>query len=1078
MNENKIKKKNIIKTEEDIAIPFINPNQDDKTLNQLLYYVYDDDFVLMINELSTSILNYHKIISKCFVNMRILLNKMGESPYLSAIEGNCSNLENSFKKFYSNAKVIFRKMKLYRNEKFKDINNSKEFNNLKIKNEEKQNGLTIIINNNNNNNNMNNNNINKNISIGSFSNSPHPKNSHNFFADFNNNKINNNNYEQNENNLLYIEKKILDFSENIINILFTEKNSKLSSLKQKDDFYISKNYVINKNNNTRMNFYEYINDSEKKIIAKINYLIESKNKVFSDIESIIEKSQKEKKEYKNQINTLKIKIENLEKGKDKGKDKGNDIDKLNERIKDLIKINEMKENEIKIEKNKNNEIIEQNNNLNNLLKKKKNEIYKLEEENSDLNNILEEKEKELDENKQKYLNEIKLKEELIESNSKNKKEIEKYKKEINYLSKENEEINSEMNINIKKIELLEENNKKIQEELNKIKKEKDNLIKENKNKEKEIFLLKDNKKEINLEIKNTEKEYQDELDKKDKLINEFNEKYDELNEEYNELSNKNKNLNNELINIKAENEKLIKEMDIKEEEYESIKEKYITLIDKQSINTKILEKNKNKIIELEKEINKKNIKLLERQKEIEQNQEEIDDYSNKINSFQNELNTKNEEIFKLNSEIKNKNDKIEEYKKLITEEKNKNIELENNYNKLKASEQNTNINPPNVIEKINNKLKVNTIETSRTKSANKNLYKNKNKFLIQTNYNSESTTHITNNNLKNNLETEPHINNNSNCNKEELELTPDNYIIVKCTEISSKLRWYLFKKKSSKKKPNSNTNNNAFIFTHLKSYFKNNKSYRNTLNNKTSNNPELFDATYEDFIWKPFKNQKEFARFGELPISETKKNYDTIEDLNKKIKKLEENIIEKEKEYEILYINYNILNQKNKNFEEQDKLFETIDKLKKENTKLNELVIKYKNERNDEVGLSFIDNDLEGSKFLDDKGFEDIFSNLDIKKEIDKKNDLNLTNKTKKINNSINNESEKIGENNKLREININNRLKESINLLMNQVNMDQNARSTFSSILMQLGCSDEDIYRIMGNYRGTISIVGIRDKK
>ena len=518
-------------------------------------------------------------------------------------------------------------------------------------------------------------------------------------------------------------------------------------------------------------------------------------------------------------------------------------------------------------------------------------------------------------------------------------------------------------------------------------------------------------------------------------------------------------------------------MDIKEEEYESIKEKYITLIDKQSINTKILEKNKNKIIELEKEINKKNIKLLERQKEIEQNQEEIDDYLNKINSFQNELNTKNEEIFKLNSDIKNKNDKIEEYKKLITEEKNKNIELENNYNKLKASEQNTNINPPNVIEKINNKLKVNTIETSRTKSANKNLYKNKNKFLIQTNYNSESTTHITNNNLKNNLETEPHINNNSN-NKEELELTPDNYIIVKCTEISSKLRWYLFKKKSSKKKPNSNTNNNAFIFTHLKSYFKNNKSYRNTLNNKTSNNPELFDATYEDFIWKPFKNQKEFARFGELPISETKKNYDMIEDLNKKIKKLEENIIEKEKEYEILYINYNILNQKNKNFEEQDKLFETIDKLKKENTKLNELVIKYKNERNDDVGLSFIDNDLEGSKFLDDKGFEDIFSNLDIKKEIDKKNDLNLTNKTKKINNSINNESEKIGENNKLREININNRLKESINLLMNQVNMDQNARSTFSSILMQLGCSDDDIYRIMGNYRGTISIVGIRDKK
>ena len=82
------------------------------------------------------------------------------------------------------------------------------------------------------------------------------------------------------------------------------------------------------------------------------------------------------------------------------------------------------------------------------------------------------------------------------------------------------------------------------------------------------------------------------------------------------------------------------------------------------------------------------------------------------------------------------------------------------------------------------------------------------------------------------------------------------------------------------------------------------------------------------------------------------------------------------------------------------------------------------------------------------------------------------------MNNSKINESEKIGENNRLKEININNHLKDSINLLMNQVNMDQNARSTFSSILIQLGCSDEDIYRIMGNYRGTIAIVGNRDKK
>ena len=153
MNENKFKKKDIIKSEDDVAIPFINTNEDNKALNQLLYYVYDDNFVLMINELSTSILNYHKIISKCFANIRILLNKMGESPYLTAVESNCSNLENSFKKFYSNAKVVFRKMKIYRNEKFKKINNNKDFQDINLKNSEKKNGLTIIINNNNNNNN-------------------------------------------------------------------------------------------------------------------------------------------------------------------------------------------------------------------------------------------------------------------------------------------------------------------------------------------------------------------------------------------------------------------------------------------------------------------------------------------------------------------------------------------------------------------------------------------------------------------------------------------------------------------------------------------------------------------------------------------------------------------------------------------------------------------------------------------------------------------------------------------------------------------------------------------------------------
>ena len=341
----------------------------------------------------------------------------------------------------------------------------------------------------------------------------------------------------------------------------------------------------------------------------------------------------------------------------------------------------------------------------------------------------------------------------------------------------------------------------------------------------------------------------------------------------------------------------------------------------------------------------------------------------------------------------------------------------------------------------------------------------------------DESTNMENTNNNTNINT---INNTNNI---ELEFTPDNYKIIKCTEVTNKLRWYLFKRKTPKNANSSTNNSNAFIFTHLKSYFKNSKSYRNSLNTYTSKNPELYDACYEDFIWKPFKNQKEFIKFGELPISESRESWNKIEELNGKIRKLEQKMIEKEKEYEILYINYNILNQKNKNYEEQDKLIEMIDKLKKENTNLNNLIIKLKTEKNDDVGLSFIDNDLEGSKFLDDKCFEDILTSLD-KKENEKKNDISEINANKKINNTnINTSRDKKNENkekdksnmqiNKGKESLFNTHLKDSINLLMNQVSMNQNAKSTLSSILLQLGCSDEDIYKLMGNYRGTISIAG-----
>ena len=53
MSAKKMIKQDISSTSD--TIPFINKTEENKALNQLLYYVYDDEFVLMINELSTSI---------------------------------------------------------------------------------------------------------------------------------------------------------------------------------------------------------------------------------------------------------------------------------------------------------------------------------------------------------------------------------------------------------------------------------------------------------------------------------------------------------------------------------------------------------------------------------------------------------------------------------------------------------------------------------------------------------------------------------------------------------------------------------------------------------------------------------------------------------------------------------------------------------------------------------------------------------------------------------------------------------------------------------------------------------------
>ena len=158
------------------------------------------------------------------------------------------------------------------------------------------------------------------------------------------------------------------------------------------------------------------------------------------------------------------------------------------------------------------------------------------------------------------------------------------------------------------------------------------------------------------------------------------------------------------------------------------------------------------------------------------------------------------------------------------------------------------------------------------------------------------------------------------------------------------------------------------------------------------------------------------------------------------IKNLENKLIEKEKDYTKLDNIFVKLVQENKNYKNN------IEKLIKENIDLNEQISKYNNDlKNDKnfIGVSFIDDDPESSKFIDDKCCEDILIGLDKGKN---------SNKSKKQSCYSNN-------------------LKYCIDMLMTKVVPSENIRSLLATILRQLGCSDDDIVKLLGNYRGVISI-------
>ena len=113
----------------------VNDISKNKASNKnVLEMIYDDEFVIMINQLSTSIKNYYRANNKNFSTIRNILNK---NEMLNYNDDNdlmietFSKIENTFSFFYSSAKQIFKNMKIYRREKIANIlaHNKKKLNN-------------------------------------------------------------------------------------------------------------------------------------------------------------------------------------------------------------------------------------------------------------------------------------------------------------------------------------------------------------------------------------------------------------------------------------------------------------------------------------------------------------------------------------------------------------------------------------------------------------------------------------------------------------------------------------------------------------------------------------------------------------------------------------------------------------------------------------------------------------------------------------------------------------------------------------------------------------------------------------
>ena len=346
--------------------------------------------------------------------------------------------------------------------------------------------------------------------------------------------------------------------------------------------------------------------------------------------------------------------------------------------------------------------------------------------------------------------------------------------------------------------------------------------------------------------------------------------------------------------------------------------------------------------------------------------QELTDKNNNLNKQLTQLKKENE---KLNQKMRDIDKKKEEYKekynkmsKELNDEKDINIfneqKIKDLERKIEEFLMNNEFEPKTKTHIISNINKVNEIEMDKlSKIFYHSPYYHKNTSTFSTNTTTNKAIFVNN--------------------YEEAEISPDNYVIIKQFKLTENLKWYLLKKlKNSGAKeenppsPKHGQKNQSRRYK----YFK--------LNSKSNNNIYNEDS-YSDFIWKSNKNEKDFVNFNTDIIDNdqnenctNKENQKKITELELNIRQLEEKLEKKENDCNRINLNYAKLFNRSKVPElSYDRLLEDNEKLREENRKLNKKIENLKINQKF-IGFSFIEDDLEGSRFIDDNCFEDILDQL------------------------------------------------------------------------------------------------------